>query len=195
MKPFFLLLVLALLFTAPAHAHVLTGENGDLLAGLEHPLLGLDHFLAMLAVGMWAVRAAGRRAWAIPLAFVMAAGAGAVLALTGIPVPAVEPSIAASVMVLGLLLAFMVRLPVCAGAALVAVFAVFHGHAHGAAMPLGASSWTYGVGFLATTALLHAVGMAIACLLSPAGLIWLRVGGAMMAGTGCAMILNVSLPL
>lgn len=174
----------------PFGAHPFGAHGAGLIQGLVHPLTGIDHLLAMIAVGMWAVHAAGRKAWAIPLAFVLATAAGAALAVLGVHVPMVEPGIAASVIVLGLLLAFMVKMPALAGAALVALFAVFHGHAHGLELSLTTNPWMYGIGFLATTASLHALGMSIAWFCKEDGARWLRVSGAAMASIGVLMLVT-----
>ncbi|MCJ9754958.1 HupE/UreJ family protein, partial [Neorhizobium sp. BETTINA12A] len=121
--------------TAPAFAHLNPAEHGSLLAGFSHPLFGADHILVMVAVGLWAAQIGtdGNRnaLWIVPAAFVGTMAAGFLLALGGISLPFVEPAILASVIGLGLLVATAVKLPVPAAAAVVGVFALFHGHAHG----------------------------------------------------------------
>lgn len=142
---------------APAFAHLDPNEHGSFLSGFSHPLFGADHILAMLAVGLWAAQMGGRALWAVPLAFITTMAAGFLLALSGVPLPFVEPAILASIIGLGLLVGLALRLPVAAGAAIVAAFALFHGHAHGGELgEAGASA--FGVGFVAATALLHAAG-------------------------------------
>jgi len=187
-----LLGTLLLFVSKAASAHPLSLHGAGLGAGLCHPLLGLDHLLAMVAVGMWAVHAAGRRAWIIPLSFVLATAAGGALAMFGTHLPMVEPGIAVSVIVLGLLLAFAIKLPTIAGASLVALFAIVHGHAHGLELPLAASPWMYSIGFLATTASLHVLGMFLAWNCKQAkNLGWLRASGALMAGIGAWMLITI----
>lgn len=146
---------------SPAAAHLEAGSQGSALAGFAHPLTGADHILAMLAVGLWAaLLAAGgeRRAlWPVPAAFVAAMAAGFVAALAGFPLPLVEPAILASVIAIGLAAAIALRAPTGAAMAMVGIFAVFHGYAHGTEIG-GAGVLAYMLGFMAATALLHAAG-------------------------------------
>lgn len=146
--------------TTPAFAHLSPEDHGSLLAGLSHPLFGLDHILAMVAVGLWAAMLGGRAVWIVPAAFVGTMIAGFGLAMAGIDLPFVEPVILASVVVLGLVIAASVQLPAAAGAALVGAFALFHGHAHGAELG-AATAAPYLAGFAIATALLHAAGIGI----------------------------------
>jgi urease accessory protein len=132
-------------------------------AGFVHPFTGLDHLLAMLAVGLWAAQLGGRWTWAVPLAFVGSMALGGALGFTGLELPLVEPMIAASVLVLGLVVALRVRLRWSA-LALVGAFAVFHGIAHAAEMPREVSRLVYACGFVLATALLHAAGVALGML-------------------------------
>ena len=144
----------------PALAHLNPGEHGSFAAGLSHPLFGADHILAMVAVGLWAWQIGGKAVFAIPAAFVVTMVAGFALALAGVSLPFVEPAILASVVALGLLVALAVRLPLGAGAAIVAVFALFHGYAHGGEIGT-ATQVAYGLGFALSTAALHLFGIAI----------------------------------
>jgi urease accessory protein len=170
-----------------AQAHALGAHGAGFAAGFVHPFLGADHVLAMLAVGMWAVRQGGRALWGVPLAFVGTAAVGASLGAAGLSLPLVEAAIAASVMVLGLLIAASVRLNPAWGMALAGLFALFHGHAHGAEMPAVASSGLYLLGFLLATCLLHGAGLVAGVVLrSRDGM--LRLGGAAMAGAGIWML-------
>ena len=150
---------LVIVGTAPAFAHLDPLEHGSFAAGFSHPLFGLDHILAMIAVGLWAASVGGKALWAVPTAFVatMAVGFGA--ALLGMPLPFVEPVILASVIFIGVMVALALPLPTVGVAAVVAFFALFHGHAHGGEMG-EAGALGYAAGFLAATALLHAVGVA-----------------------------------
>jgi len=148
-------LVLAHTGSAP-HAH---GES-VFLSGLTHPFFGLDHLLAMLAVGLWAAQAGGRAAWALPAAFLSVMALGGALGLNGVELPLVEAGILASVFVLGLAILFAMKAPLYASLPLVALFALFHGHAHGAEAA-GHSGWAYGAGFVLATAMLHGAGVGL----------------------------------
>jgi urease accessory protein len=145
-----------------AEAHTFGSQGAGLMAGLTHPLVGLDHLLAMIAVGIWAGQLGGRAVWLIPLTFVSVMAAAATLASFGLLLPLMEPAIACSVLVLGLLIAGSVRLPTSLGALLVGLFAVFHGYAHGLELPQAASPILYGAGFVLATALLHGLGIGFA---------------------------------
>jgi urease accessory protein len=145
-----------------AEAHTFGSQGAGLMAGLTHPFVGLDHLLAMIAVGIWAGQLGGRAVWLIPLTFVSVMAAAATLASFGLLLPLVEPAIACSVLVLGLLIAGSVRLPTSLGALLVGLFAVFHGYAHGLELPQAASPILYGAGFVLATALLHGLGIGFA---------------------------------
>ncbi|MDD5300871.1 MAG: HupE/UreJ family protein [Gallionella sp.] len=142
-----------LLLPSFAYAHVGIGEHGGFLHGLMHPASGLDHVCAMLAVGLWAAQMGGRSMWAVPLTFV------GVMAL-GIGLPFVEQGIVLSVLLLGVLVAASVRLPLWLSGSVVGLFALWHGHAHGAEMPEPASGMAYALGFMLATASLHAAGIA-----------------------------------
>ena len=145
-----------------AEAHTFGSQGAGLMAGLTHPFVGLDHLLAMIAVGIWAGQLGGRAVWLIPLTFVSVMAAAASLASFGLLLPLVEPAIACSVLILGLLIAGSVRLPTSVGALLVGLFAVFHGYAHGLELPQAASPILYGAGFVLATALLHGLGIGFA---------------------------------
>lgn len=172
------------LFAGAAFAHP-GHESASFFSGFGHPVGGADHLLAMLAVGLLAARQAGRSRWALPLAFVVAMLAGAGLSALGVALPAVEGGIAVSVLVLGLLIAFVVKLPLAAAAPLVAAFALFHGHAHHAEMGEG-SVLAFTVGFAMATALLHGAGYVLARSLpaTPAAGAVRRALGALIAVAG-----------
>ncbi|MFD2192364.1 HupE/UreJ family protein [Pistricoccus aurantiacus] len=150
-----------LLLPALAWAHVGPGHPGGLAQGLLHPLLGIDHLVAMVAVGLWAAQCGGRALWALPLSFMAVMLLGGLIGMAGIAMPFIEPGIVASVLVLGLLIAAAVRLPLVASSALVGLFAVFHGHAHGAEMPATASGLAYAIGFVLATGVLHCCGIGL----------------------------------
>lgn len=168
-----------------ASAHVgLTPHVHGFGDGFLHPLLGLDHLAAMLAVGLWSATLGGAAMLAVPAAFVGLLVAGAVLATAGIALPAVEPVVTASVVVLGLLVALKIRLPVAAAAVVVGLFGLFHGYAHGAEMPAAAAPLAYGLGFVTATALLHLAGIGAGLALGRAS--WQQA--ARVAGGGVATL-------
>jgi len=149
----------ALLLPTFACAHTGVGETGGFLHGLAHPVSGLDHLCAMLAVGLWAAQMGGRPVWAVPLTFVGVMALGGVLGTLGISLPFVEPGIVLSVLLLGVLIAAAIRLPFWLSGSMVGLFALWHGHAHGAEMPAAASGMAYALGFMLATASLHIIGI------------------------------------
>ena len=178
-------LAIAALGIGSAFAHPGHPDAFGFNDGFAHPFSGLDHLLAMLAVGLWAAQNKRSALWLLLLAFPLMMVAGALLAFAGVALPGVETGIAASVAVLGLLIAFAIRMPLWASATVVSVFAVFHGYAHGSELPHGASALWYGVGFVAATALLHLSGLTIGLvarqkMASQA----VRVGGIAIAAVG-----------
>lgn len=176
---------------AIAHAHTGVGATGGFVHGFAHPVGGLDHVLAMVAVGIFAAMLGGRALWLVPAAFVVVMAFGGALGIYGVQVPFVEAGIAGSVIVLGLAVALRWKPPVAAAMALVGLFAVFHGHAHGAEMPLDASGASYAAGFLLATALLHLAGIALGFgigLIGRRSHLAARAGGGAMAIAGVAML-------
>jgi urease accessory protein len=176
--------ICALVVASSAQAHLLY-ESGGWGAGLAHPLGGWDHLLAMIAVGVWAAQLGGRALWALPLTFVSIMGGGALLGVSGVAVPHVETGIAASLLALGLLVAFAAQLPLAAGVTLVATFALFHGHSHGTELTAMVSAWAYAAGFVVATALLHACGIAFARVLHANAV---RIAGASVALLGVSLL-------
>jgi urease accessory protein len=171
-----------------ALAHTGLEHAVSFASGFKHPWTGLDHMLAMLAVGLWAGLSGGRALWAWPLAFVGVMLAGGALGIAGVSVPMVEPGILASVIVLGLLVLTAAHLPVVLGVALVAVFALLHGHAHGTELPAHAAAATYAAGFALATALLHGLGLGVATLCrGDTGRLVVRGAGAVVAVAGMAL--------
>ena len=150
-----------LALTSSAFAHTGVGDASGFLHGLSHPLGGLDHVLAMVAVGLYAAMIGGRALWLVPATFVGAMALGAALGAAGISDPFVEIGIAMSVVMLGLAVALRVNLPMITTIALVGLFAIFHGHAHGAEIPQDVSGYAYAAGFMLATALLHCAGIAL----------------------------------
>lgn len=147
------------LMPGAALAHTGTGAHIDAMHGFLHPLTGLDHILAMVAVGVFAAQLGGRSLWAVPVAFLLAMVAGGAAGYFGASLPMVEQGIALSVIVMGLAVALGVKLPTVAAMVLVGLFAVFHGHAHGAEGAGAGSFAGYAIGFVIATSLLHAAGV------------------------------------
>jgi hydrogenase/urease accessory protein HupE len=159
-------LLVPLLLPALARAHTGHGILGGLGDGFSHPLLGWDHLLAMLAVGIWAAQQRGRTTWAIPLAFVGVMSLGGWAGAQQLPIPAVEPLISLSVLVFGVLIGVRARFRTAAGVLIAGFFAFFHGFAHGSELPAGVSFVSFGVGFAGATLLLHGLGWLLARLLA-----------------------------
>lgn len=181
------LLIAALtLFIAPAvQAHTLIAEETSWSAGLMHPLLGVDHLLAMLAVGLWAAQQGGNRLWQLPLAFLSMMMFGAFVGQSGVTLPYIEAGIASSLLVLGLMLTFAIRLSILPSLLMVGFFALFHGYAHGAEMPQTLAVIEYALGFLLATAALHGLGIVSGLLVR--GMQYeklLRIGGIFIGVTG-----------
>lgn len=154
-------LLVMLFIPLAAWAHIQAGQAGGFVSGLSHPVSGLDHVLAMVAVGLWGAQLGMPAIWVLPVAFPMMMAFGGMLGLTGLPLPGVELGIAVSAIVLGALVLGSVRLPLFAAVAIVAFFAVFHGHAHGTELEAGQNAILYSLGFVIATGLLHGVGITI----------------------------------
>jgi len=179
---------LALPGVAQAHTgfHVLGGAD----AGFTHPFSGLDHLLTMVAVGLWAASLGGKARILVPAAFVVVMAAGAALGAAGVTLPAVETAITVSVVAVGVLVAAAVRVPLGAAMTIVAVFALFHGQAHGSEMPAMASPIAYGLGFVAATAILHGVGLLLGAARERRMVpVLTRAAGGMIAATGVVLAL------
>ncbi len=173
-------------WTVPALAHVEAGQSSGFLTGLLHPISGLDHVLAMVAVGLWGAQLGAPAIWLLPITFPVAMAFGGFLGLLGFPLPGVEAGIAASAILLGAAVMSERDFPLYAAAALVGFFAVFHGHAHGTELPPGESGLLYSLGFVVATGCLHAIGIAIGAIHRwPAGRVALRIAG---GGVGFAGI-------
>lgn len=173
------------LAATPVLAHTGVGSTEGFVAGLLHPIGGLDHTLAMLSVGIWSALAVPKRVWVAPVAFVSVMLLGASAGYAGVPLPAVEFGIAASVILLGLMILARFELPTGIGVGLIAAFALFHGHAHGTEVA-GALA-TYMAGFALATALLHITGIGIGRLIMQARYAIHAVGAA-IALAGAAML-------
>ena len=178
-------LIAAALAPAIAFAHEETGQAAGFLAGLLHPVTGVDHVLAMISVGLWGAVLGPPAIWVLPVAFPLVMALGGLMGLLGIPLPGVEIGIALSAIVLGTMVLAEARPPIWLAALIVAVFAVFHGHAHGRELPEGTSALLYSLGFVIATGLLHAVGILLgAAYRWPVGRRGLRVAGAGVALAG-----------
>jgi len=171
------------LSASPLLAHS-GGSAAGFLSGLSHPVGGLDHILAMVAVGLWGAQLGRPAVWLLPITFPLMMAFGAALGLMGIPVPGVEIGIAASAIVLGLMVMREARPPLAAAMVIVGFFAIFHGHAHGTELPDDQSGILYSIGFVISTGLLHAAGIAIGTVHRWAlGRVALRLAGvAVLAG-------------
>jgi urease accessory protein len=181
----------AVLWPTLALAHVEAGRAEGFVAGLSHPVSGLDHVLAMVSVGLWGAQLGAPAIWLVPVTFPVVMAMGGMLGLLGMPLPGVEIGIAVSALVLGLAVSAAWRPPLLAAAVVVGLFAVFHGHAHGTELPAGASGLSYSLGFVAATGVLHAVGIAIGAMQRwPRGRAVLRGAGAAVAAAGIWFLLR-----
>lgn len=172
------------LFTATAaQAHTGSGALGGFQSGFLHPILGFDHLLAMLLVGIWGAQMGGRNVWMLPVVFPLVMAAGGFAGAAGFPLPGVETVIALSVIGLGLAVAFAAKPPEWAAAVLVGIFAVFHGYAHGMELPEAADGVAYGIGFVLATGLIHLAGIGFGLAVIP------RQQGRLARAAGAAMSL------
>ena len=187
-----LTLAVTALAPAAALAHTGHGDHSGFIHGFMHPIGGLDHILAMVTVGLLAYQLGGRALWLVPASFLTVMAAGGLLGLAGVSFYFVEPGIAASVVVLGAIVALGLKPHVAAAMGLVALFAVFHGYAHGVEAPVAGSTAAYGAGFLAATALLHATGIAAGMLVGRIserqGQLGYRLAGSAVAVAGLAIL-------
>ena len=178
-----------LLWPETALAHVQKGETAGFLSGFHHPLSGWDHILAMVAVGLWGAELGAPAIWLLPVTFPMMMAVGGFLGLIGVTLPGVEVGIAASAIVLGLMVALEARPKLRIAMAMVGVFAIFHGHAHGSELAPGVSALAYSLGFVVATGCLHATGIAIGLIHRwPVGRVGLRVAGAVVAAAGLGFL-------
>lgn len=190
LKPLPALLFIATATTASAHSE--TGATGGFVSGLLHPIFGLDHVVAMVAVGLWGAFLGKKAMWTLPVIFPMVMALGGALGVTGMPLPAVEAAIALSGVILGAMVAFAVRPPLWIAGLLVGIFAIFHGHAHGTELPEAASPLTYAIGFVIATGLLHLCGIAFGLLTKwPQGVIAVRAGGLVVSIIGFLFLFHI----
>jgi urease accessory protein len=183
-------MALGALAASPAWAHFTEATDGGWSAGFAHPFSGVDHLVTMIAVGLWAVQMGERAVWLLPGSFVLVMALGAMLSLGGVALPGAEDGTALSVAVLGVLLAVAARPRLPVGVAIVALFGLTHGYAHGAEMPATAAPLLYGMGFLTATLCLHLLGIGAGLAARrPVGQWLLPIGAAAMAGVGITLVL------
>ena len=176
----------------PALAHTATGGASGFVSGFIHPILGLDHVVAMVAVGLWGVWLGSPAVWLLPVVFPMVMAMGGVLGILNIPLPAVEMLIAISAVVLGICVALKFKPPLWAAAVMVGLFAIFHGYAHGAELPTAQSPLTYCIGFVIATGLMHLTGIGIGLLHRTRKGEWsIRTIGAGISATGVLFLIGV----
>jgi urease accessory protein len=185
------LVLLSTLSVAFAHADA-ASITGGFLSGFFHPITGLDHVVAMVAVGLWGAFLGRPAIWILPIVFPLVMAFGGALGVAGVNIPYIETGIALSGIVLGLAVAFAVRPPLWIAAILVGAFAIFHGHAHGTELPNAANPLIYSIGFVIGTGLLHLAGILLGELTRWSwGNAAVRVAGAAIAFIGLAFLLGV----
>jgi len=174
-----------LISTPCAYAHIQQSQAISFITGLGHPWSGLDHVLAMIAVGLWGAQLGNPAIWTLPITFPLAMSLGAMMGLLGMPLPAIEIGIAVSAIVLGIMVLGEVSPKLIVAVILVSCFAVFHGHAHGTEVPAGQSELLYSMGFVIATGCLHGIGITIGLIHRwPMGKVALRGSGALIAAMG-----------
>jgi len=184
-----LIIAFPLFISNTALAHSGEGLAGGLMSGFMHPVAGLDHVTAMVAVGILGAFLGRPAIWILPVVFPLVMTFGGVLGLLGIPIPYIEAGIAVSSIVLGLMILFALKPPLWIAAIIVAAFAIFHGHAHGTELPKAANALAYSVGFVVSTGLLHLVGIGIGELIRwSMGQIVARAIGGMIALAGVGFL-------
>ncbi len=188
-----LLTLMTFSLATPAFAHTEGGVAGGFVSGFSHPILGWDHVVAMVAVGLWGAFLERRATWLLPVVFPLVMSVGGAMGVVGIPLPAVETGIAASAIVLGCMIAFAVRPPLPVAAIIVGAFAIFHGHAHGTELPESSNAIAYSVGFVLSTGMLHLAGIGFGFLIRyPKGRVAVRVAGGVIALVGLAFLTGLA---
>ena len=179
------LLFAVLFWTQSALAHPVKGQAIGFLTGFLHPISGLDHVLAMVAVGLWGAQLGAPAIWLLPVAFPIVMAFGGMLGLMGVPLPGTEIGIAASAIMLGALVMLEIRPPLIVAGVVVSFFAIFHGHAHGSELPAGQNALLFSIGFVIATGCLHGLGISIGLIHRwPWGQRALRLAGATVAMAG-----------
>jgi urease accessory protein len=190
-RPVLLIIILGgcLLAPPPVRAHIEQGQATGFLTGWGHPWSGLDHILAMIAVGLWGAQLGVPAIWLLPIAFPMMMAVGAMMGLLSIPIPGIEIGIACSAVVLGAMILTEARPKLIVALVLVGFFALFHGHAHGTELPPGQNGLLYSLGFIAGTGCLHGVGILLGLIHRwPAGKVLLRGTGGLIALMGLVFL-------
>lgn len=190
-KIFFINLMLVIIF-ASVSAHEGSGTTSGFLSGFMHPILGWDHVIAMIAVGIWGAFLSKPAIWILPVVFPLVMALGGVLGIAGVPVPSVEIGIALSAVVLGILVAFASKPPIWIAALVIGIFAIFHGHAHGTELPTAANVFAYSIGILLATGLLHIAGIGFGILIKwPAGKVSVRSIGVFISFVGVGFLFGI----
>lgn len=184
---------LLLISSAPAFAHADPASlQGAFMSGFMHPISGLDHVVAMVAVGLWGAFLGKPAIWILPITFPLVMAFGGALGVVGVPIPYVETGVALSGVVLGLAVLLALRPPMWIAAVIVGIFAIFHGYAHGVELPKAANPLIYSIGFVIATGLLHLAGIAIGELKRLAlGEVVVRTGGAIISLIGLGFLTHV----
>lgn len=183
---------IAIFWLSPLYAHTdVASLQGGFISGFLHPMLGLDHVIAMVAVGLWGAFLGKPAIWVLPVVFPLVMAFGGALGVAGVEIPYIETGIALSGIVIGLAVAFMVRPPIWIAAIIVGAFAIFHGHAHGTELPNSANPLVFSIGFVTGTGLLHLAGIAIGELTRWSwGKMVVRASGAVIALIGVGFLLG-----
>jgi urease accessory protein len=188
-KHIFLATAIWLLLGTSLWAHEDAGMAGGFISGLTHPLFGFDHVVAMIAVGLWGAFLGSPALWILPVVFPVVMAFGGALGVLGVQIPLVETGIAASAVVLGLMVALALRPKIAIAAVIVGAFAIFHGHAHGTELPEAASPLAYSIGFVISTGLLHLAGIGFGHFTRwPQGILAVRAGGGAIALVGVGFL-------
>jgi urease accessory protein len=175
--------------TTPALAHSENGVAIDFWGGFTHPIFGPDHVIAMVAVGLWGAFLGQPAIWLLPVVFPLVMAVGGALGVAGMPLPGVETGIAISAIMLGGMVAFAAKPPLWIAAVLVGAFAIFHGHAHGAELPIGADAVAFSMGFVVATGMLHLAGITFGGLSHwPSGRVAVRAAGGVISLLGFAYL-------
>jgi urease accessory protein len=183
---------LVFLFAALCQAHTGAGVAGGFVSGVLHPITGLDHVVAMVAVGLWGAFLGMPAIWLLPVVFPLVMAFGGVLGVAGVPLPAVETGIALSAIVLGIMVASEARPSIYIAGLIVGVFAIFHGHAHGTELPRSANPLAYSLGFVVATGLLHLSGIAFGLLERfPKGKAAIRALGGLISVIGLGFLTHI----
>ena len=187
-----LLAILALFWLNPSFAHTDAASlQGGFISGFMHPIMGLDHVVAMVAVGLWGAFLGKPAIWILPVVFPLVMALGGALGVAGVEIPYIETGIALSGIVIGLAVAFAIRPPIWIAAIIVGAFAIFHGHAHGTELPNSANPLIFSIGFVTGTGLLHLAGILIGELTRWSwGKILVRASGAVIALIGLGFLLG-----